>query len=478
MRHLLFFCFLLLFTADLKARPTYSTKIKEVDSLLSVVSTELGNVKPSEALKSATGALSISRKAHYSKGIAISCFHIGQIFNYLGEYEKSIEYLSLSEQEKYSKNDVIMLSEISRLKGQVYYLLGLSKTSFLEFRKAHEYAIRVKDKKERERFTSLAYENLSIAYNIIKGIPDSSLYYLKKNEQLLATTDESHTFKNKINLYSLYGQHYTAQHQFDTAMYYFNKTLSLISKYNYSYSSWLYTQWGDMYMQKENSDSALIFYKQGLENIKRTNVKNELPPLYKKISDVYSGQGMKDSARLYLEKYLDIEAEHSASRIRATEEALTILLREEKQLSLKKNRKFAWLAIVIFITILSVTGSIHRQSVKKRKKKESEVSELKQKLNNTVEEIIELARKNDSSFLLRFRNIYPEFIHNLLSRHPDMTESELQLSAMIFLNFPSKEIAKYLFMTHRSVQTKKNRLRRKLNLPSGADLYQYFKSLS
>ena len=343
MRHPLFFCFLLLFTADLKARPTYSTKIKEVDSLLSVVSTELGNVKPSEALKPATRALSISRKAHYSKGIAISCFHIGQIFNYLGEYEKSIEYLSLSEQEKYSKNDFIMLSEISRLKGQVYYLLGLSKTSFLEFRKAHEYAIRVKDKKERERFTSLAYENLSIAYNIIKGIPDSSLYYLKKNEQLLATTDESHTFKNKINLYSLYGQHYTAQHQFDTAMYYFNKTLSLISKYNYSYSSWLYTQWGDMYMQKENSDSALIFYKQGLENIKRTNVKNELPPLYKKISDVYSGQGMKDSARLYLEKYLDIEAEHSASRIRATEEALAILLREEKQLLLKKiTNLFCW----------------------------------------------------------------------------------------------------------------------------------------
>ena len=187
---------------------------------------------------------------------------------------------------------------------------------------------------------------------------------------------------------------------------------------------------------------------------------------------------MKDSARLYLEKYLDIEAEHSASRIRATEEALAILLREEKQLSLKKNYKFVLLAIVIFITLLSVTDTVHRQSVKERKKKESEVSELKQKLNNTVEEIIELARKNDSSFLLRFKNIYPKFTHNLLTRHPDMTESELQLSAMIFLNFPSKEIAKYLFMTHRSVQTKKNRLRRKLNLPSGADLYQYFKSLS
>lgn len=478
MRHFLFCCSLLLFAIDLKARPILQDGTKEVDSLLAIVSTELSNVNPSGALKPATEAWSLSRDVNYSKGKAMSCFYIGQIFNYLGEYEKSMEYLSLSEQEKYSKDDVIMLSEISRVKGQVYYLLGLNKSSFNEFRKAHNYAVRIENKEERNRFTSLAYENLSIAYNIIKGMPDSSLYYMKKNEQLLARTDESHTFKNKINLYSIYAQHYTAQQEYDTAVYYFNKALSLISAYNYPYSSWLYTRWGDMHMQKGDSDSAIIFYRMGLENIKKTNLKNELPTLYKKISDIYSQQGIVDSARLYQEKYLQLDKEQAGSRIKATEEALAMLLREERKLSLEKMQKFVWLVVVLFITVLSASVIIYRQSVKKRKKKESEVSELKQKLNGAFEEVVKLARKKDSSFLPRFRDLFPEFIRNLLSQHPDMTDSELQLSAMIFLNLPSKEIAECLFMTHRSVQTKKNRLRKKLGIPSDTNLHRYFKSFS
>ena len=39
------------------------------------------------------------------------------------------------------------------------------------------------------------------------------------------------------------------------------------------------------------------------------------------------------------------------------------------------------------------------QSVRKRKKKESEVSELKQKLNDAFEEVVELVRKNDSALI-------------------------------------------------------------------------------
>ncbi|WP_298649823.1 LuxR family transcriptional regulator [uncultured Proteiniphilum sp.] len=482
MKHSLLFYLLLLFATGLKARPVHPDKIKETDSLLSIVFAELSNVNPTGALKLATEALSLSRDLNYSKGKAMSFFYIGQIFNYLGKYEKSMEYLSLSEQEEYSKDDVIMLSEVSRVKGQVYYLLGLGKASFNEFRTAHNYAVRIKDREKRNRYTSLAYENLSIAYNIIKDMPDSSLYYMEKNEQLLATTDESLTFKNKINLYSLYGQHYTARQQYDTAVYYFNKALSLISGYNYPYSSWLYARWGDMHLQKGDSDSAMIFYRKGLENIEKTNLRNELPPLYQKISDIYSEQGVEDSARLYREKYIQLDAEQTGSIIMATEEALAILLREERKLSLGKLQKFALLSVGLFITLSSAFIVIYRQSVKNRKKmlskKENEVSELKQKLNDAFEEVFELARKNDSAFLPRFREVYPEFIKNLFRQHPDIITSELQLCAMIFLNFSSKEIAEYMFITHRSVQTRKSRLRKKLGIPGEVDLYRYFKSIS
>lgn len=233
-----------------------------------------------------------------------------------------------------------------------------------------------------------------------------------------------------------------------------------------------------MHMQKDDCDSAIIFYRLGLENAKKNNLKNELPPLYKKISDIYALQDIEDSAKLYREEYLRLDTEQTGSRIKATEEALAILLREERKLSLEKMQRCIGLIGFIFIIILSIAVIIYRQSVKKRKTKEDEVSELKQKLNNTFEEVVKLARNNDTTFLPRFKEVYPEFTDSLHRQHPDLTDSELQLSAMIFLNFQSKEIAKYSFMTHRSVQTKKNRLRKKLNLSNGSDIYRYFKSLS
>lgn len=478
MKHFLFFCCLLLLVIGLKARPILQGGTETTDSLLARVSAEISNVNPVRALELATEALSLSRNIGYSKGEAMSCFYIGQVLSYLGDYQRSIEYLSLSEQERYSRDNAVMQSEISRIKGQVYYMLNLDKASFHEFQKAHEYAIRIKDKKERDRYTSLAYENLGIAYDMIKQMPDSSFYWMKKNEKLLTGAEEKSIFRNKINLYSHFGEYYTGKQQYDTAALYFEKADSLIHQYSYHYSSWLYQRWGDLQRKRGNRDSAMILYRNGLENLKTTNIKNELPAFYKRISEIYAERGEEDSARRYHEKELQISNELGKARNAAAEEAFAMLLKEEQKLSKAKLRRTISLVAILFTIALSASMVIVYRSIIKRKKKESEVSELKLKLNDAFEEVVELARKNESSFLPRFREVYPEFSRNLLQQHPNLTNAELRLSAMIFLHFPSKEIAECMFITHRSVQTSKSRLRKKLGISSEADLYHYFKSFS
>ncbi len=94
------------------------------------------------------------------------------------------------------------------------------------------------------------------------------------------------------------------------------------------------------------------------------------------------------------------------------------------------------------------------------------------------EEIRNLAMKNDPLFLDRFRHTYPEFTRKLLHKHPTLLKSELLLCAMVFLDFSSKEIAAYSYLQHRSVQTKKSRLRKKMQLPSTIDLYTYIRSFA
>lgn len=94
-----------------------------------------------------------------------------------------------------------------------------------------------------------------------------------------------------------------------------------------------------------------------------------------------------------------------------------------------------------------------------------------------LDEEREYARNNDTAFLPRFREVYPEFAEALLEKYPDIINTEIQFCAMIFLNFTSKEIAQYMYVTHRSVQTRKSRLRKRLHIPGDADIYQYFKDL-
>jgi DNA-binding CsgD family transcriptional regulator len=94
------------------------------------------------------------------------------------------------------------------------------------------------------------------------------------------------------------------------------------------------------------------------------------------------------------------------------------------------------------------------------------------------EDLRRLVIKNDPIFINRFRDAYPDLVHNILVKHPDLIKSELILCAMIYLNFSAKEIAEYTFIQHRSVQTNRSRLRKKMNLPSQLNLDQYIRSFN
>src|SRR5690554_709873 len=76
------------------------------------------------------------------------------------------------------------------------------------------------------------------------------------------------------------------------------------------------------------------------------------------------------------------------------------------------------------------------------------------------------------------QEVYPNFAPVIYERHSNLTHSEYSFCVLIYLHFTSKEIAQILFIEHRSVQTRKNRLRKKLGIPSGTDLYQYLVMLN
>lgn len=94
---------------------------------------------------------------------------------------------------------------------------------------------------------------------------------------------------------------------------------------------------------------------------------------------------------------------------------------------------------------------------------------------NNFTDLIALAKNNDAEFLALFNEIYPGFIASLKTINPKIRSSELEFCAMTFLNFSTKNIAQYTFVTVRAVQIRKNRLRKKLNIASDIDFNNWMR---
>lgn len=76
-----------------------------------------------------------------------------------------------------------------------------------------------------------------------------------------------------------------------------------------------------------------------------------------------------------------------------------------------------------------------------------------------------------------FNNADKEFLKNLRDTHPELTPNDLRLCAYLRLNLSSKEIAPLLNISVRSVEVKRYRLRKKMNLPHESSLTDYILKL-
>lgn len=481
MRQFLVLSFFMLITGSVLSMEPVPDRAEEIDSLLSHSYEYQNELNLITGLEYAIDAALLSEKSNYSKGKAKSYFYIGQISWSLGDYNKTLKYLKLAEQEKYIANDPQLHSEIHRVKGRVFGSLDLYKASILEFKKGEQLIKLIKAEDRKNYLQSLVNENLSYVYSL-QNKSDSALYFLNKNRKLLESMDEEFIYRNKINLYGLLGKEFSALEQYDSTAFYLKKAFSLCKKYDFPYTSWICLQWGHMEEKKGNLDFALNYYYKGLENLNITGLKNELLDTYKSISNIYSQKGISDSVIFYQDKIKAIELELAEVNNNVLDNALDILYEEEQKKNTERIRNIIFnigisSGIVLFLIFLWWILWIKRQK-RLITKKEDKVAELEEKINdNSTLKVLELAKNNDNAFLNSFNEVYPDFILALNKLCPTLIGSELQFCALIYLNFSSKDIANILSIEHRSVQTRKSRLRKKLNIDSETDLFLFMKSL-
>lgn len=96
-----------------------------------------------------------------------------------------------------------------------------------------------------------------------------------------------------------------------------------------------------------------------------------------------------------------------------------------------------------------------------------------------IKNVIKIIDKNLNNtddwqmFKEAFNNADKDFIKKVKSMHDNLTPNDLRLCAYLRLNLSSKEIAPLLNISPRSVEVKRYRLRKKMNLPHDANLTNY-----
>ncbi|WP_139822894.1 tetratricopeptide repeat protein [Massilibacteroides vaginae] len=471
--------FLLTIPHFLFAKEVAKVNKNTADSLLDVSFDQYVKVDIEGNIKTASEALNISKSLNYSAGISKSYFYLARALTYLGEYEKSLHYLQLCEKEPYTKKSFDIHSELCRIRGQVFTYLGLPSAAINEFKKGLLYVNRIEDVSRKARLTSLAYENLTVCYKNIEEY-DSMYYCIKQNNDLLNNYNFPYHNHNKINLYTMYGDYFTITEKYDSASYFFNKAILITKANKMNYTSWIHKHWGDMEMKRNNPDSALTYYYLALDNLNKTQMKNEFQELYQQMAKAYEKNGEMDSANFYSNNAIRTENDVLNARREATENALNLLVSEEgKRLNdtfTGKIKKLAYLLTGLLVIVAIIWLKWRSNQKQKLEKYEKKVEVLRGRLNNNMKELIDLAKANDNTFITLFMKTYPTFTKSIYQSHPDLISSEFWFCAMLFMDFSSKEIAQYSFVEHRSIQIRKSRLRKKLKLNSNIDLYQYIKS--
>lgn len=134
-----------------------------------------------------------------------------------------------------------------------------------------------------------------------------------------------------------------------------------------------------------------------------------------------------------------------------------------------KNREIA----------IATMSTVKRNDFLNKIKNELKNLETQPKINRLIKLINKNLKKNEDweFFEKAFNNADKDFLTKLKELHPSLTHNDLRLCAFLRLNLISKEIAPLLNISVRSVEVKRYRLRKKLNMNRDESISDYFINL-
>nr|WP_315030215.1 tetratricopeptide repeat protein [uncultured Chryseobacterium sp.] len=421
-----------------------------------------------------TEYLKKAAKMKYKEGKALCYLNIAGVNVSAGNYEKASFFFHKAEKDLVNSENAYHKAAFYNDYSLYYSHLKLYDKAISDNDKALYYGKIAKKTGLINKLIPRLYVNRGI-YFAWKGWMGTSLKCFLKGNKL-----ENSAYTN-----CMVAQYYLFTHQLKSAGSYIARSdqKMMAQKTSDVESLWVYYTMGYYYNEINDLDKAEKSLKKALEiNIKtRRTYSSHISGVYKALSDLYKKKKDENKAYYYLKKSMEeegrLDGERFATMNKTTEDFISEMRKESEW-----HKNDLPLLIALSIAAFTISGIYVQKTIKnlrvKKRSLKQETDKLKDHVfNKKIEELNELVRKNDSSFLMKFKEMYPDFVNALLKINPDLENSELAFCAMLKLHFSSKEIADYTFVQHKSVQQKKYRIRKRLNIQGEEDIYDFFDNL-
>lgn len=423
-------------------------------------------------------------KADYKEGIIKGYCNLGNIFGRMGKHKDSFLLLKLAEKENGKLNNIELAATIYSEFGKNYYLLDLYNEALRYFEKSLSLTREISNKEKRDKLYNFSYGNIIVIYEI-QGKMDSAFYYSKEAFSKVQDLYNSNTL-------AYYYLHY--KKDIKTAEYYLTSANKISCKDKNASKFDLYglqRMWGELYEQKKSYDTAKVYFLKSLKIAKETHLPETIRDTYWLLHRISDSLKDKDASNQYFHEYAKLYDSISKKKKPQYEFVIEQYV-QEKEEKYKQDETKLYYIIFLLVVLTGVGIWIFRRTsrkiemtlkdeIKENKEiiieKEEEAKELKSKINEGFDEIVNLAKKNSPEFVARFIEVYPEFYQALLKIYPDISSDTLKFCGLLKLNFSTKEIAEYNFITPRAIQLRKNRIRKKLGISSTEDIYTWMHNI-
>lgn len=469
-RYIGIFLFILIFEKVAAKNPS-----AELDSLLLLATKAMEVQDFEQSVSLGQKALNISLIRNDHDATILCYYRIAHGLAGLEMFKECLNIIDRVERDYRSAlvKNVKLKSDFTNLLARNYLVLGFNNRAVTTILKELQIAKAIPTEVEKKEVEVRCYMMLAACYQA--SDKDSVYYYLTKIAPILSKGRQS---EQSLFYYNLAYYHINHTMNLDSSFYYNNKGLSLDSINNLKYISFGLLQKADILFKQQQYSSSLNICLQALLVVNKQKRIDYVLELYSLIASNYKMLGDRLKQAEYLSQLTHVRDSVTNIRKKTIETASNILINAETEVFRKeKQRTFILSSIIIFaISGILIAVLVKLKGIKSRKKrllvlKEIEVRALESRLhNNSYEEVLSLAKSNSADFLCRFQEIYPAFMAKLLEIDPSLQTTELRFCAYLKLNFATKEIATYTFVTPKAVQNRKNRIRKKLDIPSEEDI--------